>query len=198
VQPYEGKRKGIWALQVYRSLSSAHWAPPDRKPKDDADKAAFASVTWKQGVPAAGNSIQLAYQQAIAQAEKFIYIENQYLIGSGRRWQGAKSTINNDIPGCIVDRILAQAKAGKPFCEPGMAARKVWRERWPRLGLTAATGSRQGGCGWSVCISPPPGPADPEASLVRWHVRTRHGRAHAIGQVGQLCAVPETAFEPIQ
>ena len=33
VQPYEGKRKGIWALQVYRSLSSAHWAPPDRKPE---------------------------------------------------------------------------------------------------------------------------------------------------------------------
>jgi phospholipase D1/2 len=115
VQPYEGKCKGIWALQVYRSLSSAHWAPPDRKPKDGADKAAFASVTWKQGIPAAENSIQRAYQQAIAQAEKFIYIENQYLIGSGRRWQGAKSTINNDIPGCIVDRILAQAKAGKPF-----------------------------------------------------------------------------------
>jgi phospholipase D1/2 len=115
VQPYEGKRKGIWALQVYRSLSSAHWAPPDIKPKDDADKAAFASVTWKKDVPSAENSIQLACQQAIGQAEKFIYLENQYLIGSGRRWQGAKSTITNDIPGCIVDRILAQAKAGKPF-----------------------------------------------------------------------------------
>jgi len=115
VQQYEGKPKGAWALQVYRSLSSAHWAPPDREPQDAADKRAFASVTWKKGVPSAENSIQLAYQQAIGQAEKFIYIENQYLIGSGRRWQGAKSTITNDIPGCIVDRILAQAKSGKPF-----------------------------------------------------------------------------------
>ena len=115
VPQYDGKPKGAWALQVYRSLSSAHWAPPDREPQDAADKRAFASVTWKKGVPSAENSIQLAYQQAIGQAEKFIYIENQYLIGSGRRWQGEKSTITNDIPSYIVDRILTQAKAGKPF-----------------------------------------------------------------------------------
>jgi phospholipase D1/2 len=37
------------------------------------------------------------------------------LIGSGQRWQGKKSTITNDIPGCIVDKILERANAGKPF-----------------------------------------------------------------------------------
>jgi phospholipase D1/2 len=118
VQHYGGKRKGIWGIQVYRSLSSAHWAPPDREPKDDADKQAFESVTWskkKKKVPKAENSIQLAYQQAIGQAEKFIYIENQYLIGSGQRWQGKKSTITNNIPERIVNKILERANAGKPF-----------------------------------------------------------------------------------
>jgi phospholipase D1/2 len=115
VQPFEGKRDGIWGLQVYRSLSSAHWAPPGRKPRDQADKSAFASVSWKANIGKAENSIQRAYQQAIGQAEKFIYIENQYLIGSGRRWQGKKSTITNDIPGCLVDKIIERAKAGKPF-----------------------------------------------------------------------------------
>ena len=115
VQPYEGKRDGIWGLQVYRSLSSAHWAPPDRKPKDDAEKRAFATVTWKKGVPSAENSIQLAYRQAIGQAEKFIYIENQYLIGSGPKWQKPNSEFPNDIPERIVDKILERHAAKKPF-----------------------------------------------------------------------------------
>ncbi len=115
VQPYEGKRDGIWGLQVYRSLSSAHWAPPDRKPKDDAEKKAFATVTWKKGVPSAEDSIQLAYQQGISQAEKFIYIENQYLIGSGPKWQSPNGEFPNDIPKRIVDKVLERKDANKPF-----------------------------------------------------------------------------------
>ncbi len=31
--------------------------PPEGSPKDDADKAAFASVTWKKGVSESENSI---------------------------------------------------------------------------------------------------------------------------------------------
>jgi phospholipase D1/2 len=115
VQQYHGTRKGIWDLQVYRSLASAHWAPPDRKPEDAADKAAFDTVTWGKKMPGAENSIERAYHHAIDQAEKFIYIENQYLIGSGLVWQGEKRKLTNDVPKHIVDKILAQAKAGKPF-----------------------------------------------------------------------------------
>jgi phospholipase D1/2 len=102
-------------LQVYRSLASAHWAPPDRKPEDAADKAAFDTVTWGKEMPGAENSIERAYHHAIDQAEKFIYIENQYLIGSGLVWQGEKRKLTNDVPKHIVDKILVQAKAGKPF-----------------------------------------------------------------------------------
>ena len=115
VQQYHGTRKGIWGLQVYRSLASAHWAPPDRKPEDAADKAAFDTVTWGKEMPGTENSIERAYHHAIDQAEKFIYIENQYLIGSGLVWQGEKRKLTNDVPKHIVDKILAQAKAGKPF-----------------------------------------------------------------------------------
>lgn len=119
VQPYEGKRNGKWALQVYRSLASEHWAPPKRQPKDDADKAAFASVTWDERKVGKGAkyecSIQHAYRQAIGQAEKFIYIENQYLIGSGPNWQHPRNDFPNDIPQRIVDKILERHAANKPF-----------------------------------------------------------------------------------
>lgn len=115
VQQYDGIRKGAWALQVYRSLSSAHWAPPDRKPKDTADETMFAEVTWRRKLPKAEDSIASAYHRAIEQAERFIYIENQYLIGSGLVWQGERSKVSNDVPRRIVKKILAQAKAGKPF-----------------------------------------------------------------------------------
>jgi phosphatidylserine/phosphatidylglycerophosphate/cardiolipin synthase-like enzyme len=62
------------------------------------------------------HSIQNAYRQAIRQAEKFIYIENQYFIGSGARWAvDPDKRIQNDIPAEIVKRILDRRRSNVPF-----------------------------------------------------------------------------------
>jgi len=58
-------------------------------------------------------SIRLAYQHNIERAERFIYIENQYFIGSGRHWGNA--SVDNDIPERIVQRILRANHEKKPF-----------------------------------------------------------------------------------
>lgn len=88
---------------------------PTASPKTTPTSEPFASVTWRPSVPAAENSIELAYRRAIGQAEKFIYLENQYLIGSGLHWQDKGSDHLNDIPERIVAKILERAAAGKPF-----------------------------------------------------------------------------------
>jgi len=58
-------------------------------------------------------SIQLAYRQNIDRAERFIYIENQYFMRSGRHWN--RPSMTNDIPERLVNRILQRAKAKRPF-----------------------------------------------------------------------------------
>lgn len=108
-------RKGGFSLQVYRSQTQAHWAPPgwlDRPNLPQGRPDPSPEFKWSL----AGStelSIQEAYRQAIAQAERFIYIENQYFIGSGNRW--GRDGVRNDIPERIVNRILERVKDGKDF-----------------------------------------------------------------------------------
>jgi phospholipase D1/2 len=53
-------------------------------------------------------TIYEAYKHAIHAAQRFIYIESQYLIGSSRNWlDGSDTTAQNDLPKYIVNRILA-------------------------------------------------------------------------------------------
>ena len=49
-------------------------------------------------------SIQDSYLRAIQEAERFIYIENQYFIGSGPRWD--RDSVMNQIPEALVHRII--------------------------------------------------------------------------------------------
>jgi phosphatidylserine/phosphatidylglycerophosphate/cardiolipin synthase-like enzyme len=111
-QQYEGKRVGKWSAQVYRSLELEHWAPPDRPAKDALDQRAYALLRTTQA-QGAEHSIQLAYRQNVDGAERFIYIENQFFMGSGQHWS-QKSSIANDIPERLVKRILMQSSKG-PF-----------------------------------------------------------------------------------
>jgi phospholipase D1/2 len=105
-------RTGPWIVQVYRSQTRAHWAPPktlppndDRPPFDDDFDWTIASDPEL--------SIQDAYRQAIDQAERFIYIENQYFIGSGARW--GSPSIANDIPERLLNKILERDGKKKDF-----------------------------------------------------------------------------------
>ena len=68
------------------------------------------------GVPGkVEHSIQESYLRSIAKADRFIYIENQYLIGDGASWKDSRSSVANRVPQTIVRRIVEKIEAGQPF-----------------------------------------------------------------------------------
>lgn len=95
--PTEEKDKtAIWDAQVVRSgescMYAGHWSL-----KKSYEK-----------------SIHKAYLQAIAQAEQFIYIENQYITMDTESSPDTRKNPNR-IPEALVKRIIEQHHAGKPF-----------------------------------------------------------------------------------
>jgi phospholipase D1/2 len=102
---------GPWNAQVYRSMVKEHWGSPSpvttparTKTRKEFEWAVSGTVE---------RSIQEAYEKAIGQAERFIYIETQYLIGSGNLW--GRGTVANPLPQLIADRIVARHQAKEPF-----------------------------------------------------------------------------------
>ena len=64
-------------------------------------------------------SIQLAYIHQIRRAKHFLYIENQYFLGSAQAWldnKGSDIQCNNLIPVEIAEKIVASIKKRKAFC----------------------------------------------------------------------------------
>jgi phosphatidylserine/phosphatidylglycerophosphate/cardiolipin synthase-like enzyme len=110
VQQWE-PHSGPWAAQVCRSMFKSHWAESE-KTVTPASRGAQREFQWR----VAGGyerSIQLAYRQAIDQAEAYIYIETQYLIGSGLHW--GRDTVANTLPERIVQRIHDRILDAAPF-----------------------------------------------------------------------------------
>lgn len=111
---------GPWTVQVCRSLAKVHWQPKlepldaniDANMDSDCHASLACRFTWgpKDDYE---KSIMLAYQRGIDEARRFIYIENQYFIGSGKRW--GFDAVVNDIPERIVNKIIERHAAGKPF-----------------------------------------------------------------------------------
>ena len=65
------------------------------------------------------NSIQKAYVHHIRRANRFIYIENQYFLGSSQAWEKGKGQgidCQHLIPLELVCRIEKAISEGKPFC----------------------------------------------------------------------------------
>jgi phospholipase D1/2 len=112
VQQHEGREHGM-VLQVYRSQTHPHWAPPKKLPPLERGRPDYVDDFIWTLPSTTEQSIQRAYLQAISQAERFIYIENQYLIGSGSHW--GTPSVANTVPETIVKRIIDRAKDGKPF-----------------------------------------------------------------------------------
>lgn len=94
----------------------------------------MAREAWQVPAPAAGcgdrfkwplrkhheRSIQDAYLSMINDAEDFIFIESQYFIGSGAQWgntryAAARTSVENEVPKALVNRILRHWRAGKDF-----------------------------------------------------------------------------------
>ncbi len=116
--PEEPLSDGIWTVQVCRSLEKAHWMVdlPKRTQADLDDGHHWSEAYgFNWGVAGADyeQSIMQAYRRGIDMAERFIYIENQYFIGSGNKW--GYDAAENDIPERLVNKILERRGAQKDF-----------------------------------------------------------------------------------
>jgi phospholipase D1/2 len=112
VQQWE-PHPGPWAAQVLRSTFQSLWGESEET-ITPARRGTHREFVW----PFSGNSersIQMAYRQAIDQAEAYIYIETQYLIGSGRHWDPSRASVANTLPERIVHRINQRIRDGAPF-----------------------------------------------------------------------------------
>jgi phospholipase D1/2 len=116
--PEEPLPDGIWTVQVCRSLEKAHWTVElPKRTQTDLEKGQHWSeaygFNWGVGGGDYEQSIQQAYRRGIDVAERFIYIENQYFIGSGEKW--GYGDAKNDIPERLVKKILERRAAGAEF-----------------------------------------------------------------------------------
>lgn len=100
IPPQEG---GGWSLQLFRSITSDSCLfRPDR----------LDCLTSKAGY-VIEDSIQRAYIQQIRLADQFIYLENQYFLGSSYSWTRDKDTTSrHTVPREIVSRIVEKMRAG--------------------------------------------------------------------------------------
>lgn len=114
VQQWE-PHPGPISAQVYRSMPRIHWTEklPVHTPARIGSRREFLWTADDE--PGFDRSIQHAYRRAIDQAEKFIYIETQYLISSGSAWRERRPSVANDLAERIVRRTLDRIESDKPF-----------------------------------------------------------------------------------
>ncbi|KAI8549394.1 hypothetical protein RHMOL_Rhmol06G0021500 [Rhododendron molle] len=100
-----------WNVQVFRSIDSGSLKG---FPKDVHSAEAQNLVCAKNLV--IDRSIQTAYIQAIRSAQHFIYIENQYFLGSSYAWPSYKSAgADNLIPMELALKIASKIRAKERF-----------------------------------------------------------------------------------
>jgi len=102
-QEHEG---GEWSVQVLRSITSdsCHF-----------DRDRQNTLTGKRG-HLVDDSILRAYILHIRSAKRFIYIENQYFMGSAYAWKKERDTqTKHTVPREIVSKIIEKIRAGELF-----------------------------------------------------------------------------------
>ncbi|KAL4310883.1 hypothetical protein GQ457_01G008940 [Hibiscus cannabinus] len=100
-----------WHIQVFRSIDSGS---VKGFPKNVLEAESQNLVCAKNLV--IDKSIQTAYIQAIRSAQHFIYIENQYFIGSSYAWPSYKEAgADNLIPMELALKIASKIKANERF-----------------------------------------------------------------------------------
>ncbi|CAN1848870.1 Phospholipase D beta 1 [Linum perenne] len=100
-----------WHVQVFRSIDSNSVKGFPKDPKDATSKNLICAKNILIDM-----SIHTAYVKAIRAAQHFIYIENQYFIGSSYNWRSYKDLgANNLIPMEIALKIAEKIKAHERF-----------------------------------------------------------------------------------
>ncbi|KAJ3669517.1 hypothetical protein LUZ60_011467 [Juncus effusus] len=112
----EEEDKDAWNVQVFRSIDGGAVVGFPEEPKD---ACALGLVTGKNHV--IERSIQDAYIHAIRRARNFIYIENQYFLGSSYAWKPNDGINVEDIgalhliPRELSLKIISKIEAGERF-----------------------------------------------------------------------------------
>ncbi|CAI0471977.1 unnamed protein product [Linum tenue] len=100
-----------WHVQIFRSIDSNSVRGFPKDPKDATPKNLMCGKNVLIDM-----SIHTAYVKAIRAAQHFIYIENQYFIGSSYNWSSYKDLgANNLIPMEIALKIADKIKAHERF-----------------------------------------------------------------------------------
>ncbi|XP_010523062.1 PREDICTED: phospholipase D beta 1 [Tarenaya hassleriana] len=100
-----------WHVQIFRSIDSNSVKGFPKDPKDATSKNLVCGKNMLIDM-----SIHTAYVKAIRAAQHFIYIENQYFIGSSYNWNAHKDIgANNLIPMEIALKIAEKIKANERF-----------------------------------------------------------------------------------
>jgi len=98
-----------WNVQFFRSLTSDSACFDEMKARDEM------ILNRKKG-RLVEHSITQAYIQMIRNAQNFIYIENQYFMGSAYEWDSDSQTLcNHTIPAEIVAKIVNKIANGERF-----------------------------------------------------------------------------------
>ncbi|EPS71739.1 hypothetical protein M569_03019, partial [Genlisea aurea] len=114
IPPYAGSE--AWNVQIFRSIDGGAVSGFPEKPEEAAE---LGLVSGKDQV--IDRSIQDAYIHAIRRARNFIYIENQYFIGSSFDWKDTKGITVDDInvlnliPKEISLKIVSKIEADERF-----------------------------------------------------------------------------------
>ncbi|KAG2380427.1 Phospholipase D beta 1 [Vigna angularis] len=107
----EDNNPASWHVQIFRSIDSNS---VKGFPKDPKDASSVNLVCGKNVL--IDMSIHTAYIKAIRAAQHYIYIENQYFIGSSYNWSQYKDLgANNLIPMEIALKIAAKIRANERF-----------------------------------------------------------------------------------
>ena len=104
--PYSEAEGGPWVAQIFRSITSdsAQFSP-----------SRLQNLNKKYG-RYIDNSIGNAYINIIRNAKNFIYIENQYFLGSAFSWYRDRTTNSHHlIPREITQKVVNKIKAGESF-----------------------------------------------------------------------------------
>ncbi|GAA0168061.1 phospholipase [Lithospermum erythrorhizon] len=101
-----------WHVQIFRSIDSGS---VKGFPKYNDAAIALNLICSKDLV--IDRSIQTAYIQAIRSAQHFIYIENQYFLGSSYAWSSYKNAgADHLIPMELTQKIVSKIRAKERFC----------------------------------------------------------------------------------
>ncbi|KNC84776.1 hypothetical protein SARC_03018 [Sphaeroforma arctica JP610] len=99
-----------WTTQTVRSIDVNSFIP---NPEWATPKTMSTMSTGEYNVDM---SVHNSYIHHIMAAKKFIYLENQYFLGSAQYWPSSQNMPQNEVPIALSSRITEAVRDGQEFC----------------------------------------------------------------------------------